>query len=148
MSADLPALYQDVVLDHNRRPRNLRELQHAQQAEGDNPLCGDRITVYVRLAGDVVADASFRGAGCAICIASASLMTEAVRGKTMDEVDALRRSVDALVGAPPGAPVEDLGALSALAGVRQFPVRVKCAMLPWTSLDAAVHHRQDPVSTE
>jgi nitrogen fixation NifU-like protein len=148
VSGDLSALYQHVILDHNRRPRNFRELPGAQRAAGDNPLCGDRITVYARLAGDVVADVSFRGAGCAICMASASLMTEAVRGRTAGEIDSLRRSVEALVGAAPGEATGDLGSLSALSGVRQFPVRVRCALLPWTTLDAAVHDRRDPVSTE
>jgi nitrogen fixation NifU-like protein len=149
MTASVLALYQQVVVDHYRRPRNVgRLVDGAQHADGDNPLCGDRITVYVRVSGRVITGATFEGAGCAICVASASLMTETVRGKTIAEVDRLGQRVSDLVTGAPGAPVDDLGELTALAGVRQFPVRAKCALLPWHALRAAIHGHDKVVSTE
>jgi len=148
MTSDVLALYQDVILDHHRRPRNFRALADGRRAEGSNALCGDRITVYARVAEHVITEATFEGAGCAICIASASMMTEIVRGKTIAQVDVLSQRVQDLITAPPGAPVNELGPLAALAGVRQFPVRAKCALLPWRTLHAAAHENDNVVSTE
>jgi nitrogen fixation NifU-like protein len=149
MTDDLQALYQAVILDHNKRPRNFRALEGGRTAEGNNPLCGDRVTVYLRVdAAGVITEATFQGFGCAIAKASASLMTDSVRGKTVAEADALFERVHRMMTAPPAAPIEDLGVLSALAGVRQFPVRVKCATLPWQTLLAAAVARGDIASTE
>ena len=137
--SDLNDLYQEVILDHNRRPRNFHVLADAShRAEGYNPLCGDRLTLYLRVDGGVVRDVSFEGAGCAISKASASLMTDAVKGKTVGEAQALFDRFHRMVTTPPEEPVEDLGKLSALAGVREFPVRVKCASLAWHTLKAAM----------
>ena len=137
--SDLNDLYQEVILDHNRRPRNFHPLADAShKAEGYNPLCGDRLTLYVKVADGVVADVSFEGAGCAISKASASLMTDAVKGRTVAEANALFDRFHRMVTTPPEQPVEDLGKLSALAGVREFPVRVKCASLAWHTLKAAM----------
>ena len=148
MTSDVEALYQAVILDHNRRPRNFRALDGGRRAEGDNPLCGDHVVVYLRVNGGVITEAAFQGFGCAIARASASLMTDSVKGKTVAEADELFQRFHRLVTSPPGAPVEDLGALSTLAGVRQFPVRVKCATLPWRTLQAAAEARDEVVSTE
>lgn len=149
MTADILALYQDVVLEHSRRPRNFGPLDGAaRRAEGHNPLCGDRMTVHVRVSDRIVTRATFEGVGCAICIASASLMTEVVTGKTIAEVDALQRHVHDLVTAGAHPPTDDSGALSALAGVRKFPVRAKCALLPWHTLHAATDGDEAVVSTE
>jgi len=137
--SDLSDLYQEVILDHNRRPRNFHALADASHtAEGYNPLCGDRLTLYVKVADGVVSDVAFEGAGCAISKASASLMTDAVKGRTVAEAQALFDRFHRMVTTPPGQPVEDLGKLSALAGVREFPVRVKCASLAWHTLKAAM----------
>ena len=136
---DLDALYQDVILDHNRRPRNCRAVAGARQAEAHNPLCGDRFVVYARVDDDVLAEVSFQGTGCAISKASASLMTESVTGRTVADAATLFDRLQAMLVAPPGgAAPGDLGALAALAGVRQFPIRVKCALLPWRALQAAL----------
>ena len=148
MSAELQALYQEVILDHNRHPRNFRAIEGGRTAEGHNPMCGDRITVHVRVEGDVIRDASFQGSGCAIVKASASLMTENVKGQTLAEVRALAERFQRMIAAPPGSPVDSLGALTALAGVRWFPIRVKCASLPWHALRAAADARDEVVSTE
>jgi nitrogen fixation protein NifU and related proteins len=151
MTGDVLGLYQQIILDHYRNPRNLRPFADgARHAVGNNPLCGDRITVYVRLSetGHILTDATFEGAGCAICIASASLMTEIVRDKTVAENDRLGQRVHDLVTAAAEAPIDDLNGLVALAGVRQFPVRMKCALLPWHTLHAAVHELDTIVSTE
>jgi len=137
--SDLNDLYQEVILDHNRRPRNFHALADASHsAEGYNPLCGDRLTLYLKVADGVVQDVSFEGAGCAISKASASLMTDAVKGKSIAEAQALFERFHRMVTTPPEQPVEDLGKLSALAGVREFPVRVKCASLAWHTLKAAM----------
>ena len=135
--SDLDALYRDVILDHHKRPRNYRTLDDGQSAEGSNPLCGDRLTVYLRIANGSIEQAAFQGFGCAIAIASASLMTENVKGKTLTDVQALFERFRQLIAAPAGAPIDDLGSLSALVGVRQFPMRAKCATLPWAALRAA-----------
>ena len=148
MTSDVKALYQAVILDHNKQPRNFRALAGGRQAEGDNPLCGDHVVVYVRVDEGIITEATFQGFGCAIAVASASLMTDSVKGKTVAEAEDLFERFRRLVTSPPGAPVEDLGALSTLAGVRQFPVRVKCATLPWRTLQAAAAARDEVVSTE
>jgi len=150
--ADLGELYQQIILDHNRNPRNFRALLDAdRQAEGYNPICGDEITVYAKLDGERLADLAFQGKGCAISQASASLMTQALRGKTTREAEELFHAFHDLVTAAPDAAItrgETLGKLVALAGVRAFPVRVKCASLPWHTLRAAVKGTAKPVSTE
>ena len=148
MSADLHDLYQEVILDHNRRPRNFRTIESGRKAEGFNPLCGDRLTVYLRLDGGVITDVSFQGSGCAISKASASLMTESVKGKTVEEAEALFGRFQRMIMAPPDSPADQMGKLTALAGVRQFPVRVKCASLAWHTLHAAIGARDELVSTE
>ena len=148
---DLRELYQEVILDHGKRPRNLREIQGAHRtAEGYNPLCGDRATVYVQLEGDVVKDVSFVGRGCSISTASASMMTETLKGKTRAEVEALFERFHDLVTADPSkaaAASAELGKLAVFAGVHEFPVRVKCASLPWHTMKAALEGG-DKASTE
>lgn len=148
MTSDLEALYRDVILDHNKRPRNHRVLEAGCKAEGSNPLCGDRLTVYLRIDDGTITDAAFQGFGCAIAMASASLMTEYVKGKSPVEAEALFDRFLQMITAPAEAPVDDLGDLSAFAGVRRFPVRVKCATLPWRALRAAAAGRVEVVSTE
>jgi nitrogen fixation protein NifU and related proteins len=148
MMSDLRTLYRDVIVDHSKHPRNFRTIEAGRKAEGFNPLCGDHLTVYVQIDNGVIRDVSFKGLGCAIAIASASLMTESVKGKTVAEAGALFARVQRMVGASPDAPVDDLGALSALAGVRRFPVRVKCATLPWHALRAAAAAGDEMVTTE
>src|SRR5918911_354874 len=148
MSADLHDLYQEVILDHNRRPRNFRAMNDGRKAEGYNPLCGDRLTVYLQVADGRIVDASFQGSGCAISKASASLMTDSVKGKTLDEASQLFERFHRMVTRPPDEPVENLGKLSVFAGVREFPVRVKCASLAWHTLKSAIDARDEVVSTE
>jgi nitrogen fixation protein NifU and related proteins len=148
MSGGLQELYQEVILDHNRRPRNFRTMDDGQKAEGYNPLCGDRLTVYLRLEGGRIQDASFQGSGCAISKASASLMTDSVKGKTLEEANALFERFHRMITGGTDEPAGDLGKLSVFAGVRQFPVRVKCATLPWHTLRAAADARSEVVSTE
>lgn len=146
--SELSDLYQEVILDHNRRPRNFRTIESASHhAEGYNPLCGDRLNLFVQLDGETIADIAFLGAGCAISKASASLMTDAVKGRTVVEAQDLFDRFHAVVTTPPEEPVEDLGKLSVLAGVREFPVRVKCASLAWHTLKAALE-RGGKTSTE
>ena len=145
--SDLDDLYQEVILDHNRRPRNFRALGEGRKAEGFNPLCGDRITVYLAVEGDVIKDVTFQGTGCAISKASASLMTESVKGKSIEEARQLFDGFQKMITSPVETTVDHLGKLAVLAGVRQFPVRVKCASLAWHTLKAAM--TQTPkVSTE
>jgi nitrogen fixation NifU-like protein len=150
---DLRDLYQEVILDHGKRPRNFGPLASAnRRAEGYNPLCGDRETVSLRLEGDVVKDVAFEGAGCAISTASASMMTESVRGKSRAEAEALfEKFHDLITGeskAPSGGP--PLGKLEVFSGVREYPVRIKCATLPWHTLKAALESTGEgqTVSTE
>ena len=148
---DLSDLYQQIIVDHNRSPRNFKKLAHpTREAEGANPLCGDQIKLEVELAGDRIADIGFQGSGCAISQASASLLTGAVQGKSTADAQELFRQVHAMLTSAPGTPVDTtkLGKLAALAGVRQFPVRVKCASLPWHTLRAALESAAQPVSTE
>jgi nitrogen fixation protein NifU and related proteins len=146
--SSLHQLYQEVILDHNRRPRNFRALDGGRKAEGHNPLCGDRLTIYVLVDDGVITDVSFQGSGCAIAKASASLMTESIKCRTVADASALVERFQRMIAAPPGRPVDDLGTLTALAGVRQFPTRVKCATLAWHALDAAMYARDETVSTE
>ena len=152
MSTDLRDLYQEVILDHSKRPRNFHRLPAAnRKAEGYNPLCGDRETVFLDLDGDVLKDVSFQGAGCAISTASASMMTESVKGKTKAEADALfERFHDLITGKSGGgsAASPELGKLAVFSGVREYPVRVKCATLPWHTLKAALSGEGETVSTE
>ena len=139
MMSDLSDLYQEVILDHNKRPRNFRQLDDAShRAEGYNPLCGDRLNLFVRIDGERIADLGFQGSGCAISKASASLMTDSLKGKTVTEARALFERFHRMVTTPPDKPVEDLGKLSVFSGVREFPVRVKCASLAWHTLKAAL----------
>jgi nitrogen fixation NifU-like protein len=146
---DLADLYRDVIVDHNRNPRNFGRLpQPCQCADGHNPLCGDQLTVSVQLDGDVVRDVRFEGRGCAISTASASLMTESVKGRTRGEVDALFNRVHDMLTRADAVPDAGLGKLAALSGVREFPSRVKCASLCWHTLNAALAHDSAPVSTE
>ncbi|TLY77321.1 MAG: SUF system NifU family Fe-S cluster assembly protein [Gammaproteobacteria bacterium] len=146
---DLKELYRDVILDHNRRPRNFGRIEPSDgHAEGHNPLCGDRLSVFVRLDGERVADIRFEGKGCAISTASASLMTEAVKGKERAAIGELFAKVHALLTQQDAAPDTALGKLAALSGVREFPVRVKCASLCWHTLNAALDRSADSVSTE
>jgi nitrogen fixation NifU-like protein len=146
---DLKDLYRDVIVDHNRNPRNFRAMPDAdRKAEGFNPLCGDRLTLYVRIEDDRVADVSFDGSGCAISVASASLLTESVKGRTVRQVEELFSTMHALLTRQDVAvDVPALGKLGALSGVREFPARVKCASLCWHTLDAALH-QQPTVTTE
>ena len=149
--ADLKELYQSVILDHNRSPRNFREIDGtAHHAEGYNPLCGDRLTVYAELDGDVITDASFVGEGCAISKASASLMTQAVKGKSLNDAREMFRAFQQMVTGKttPDEAKPVLGKLVLFAGVSQFPVRVKCASLSWHTLNAALEDKPDAVTTE
>ena len=139
--SELRDLYQEVILDHNKRPRNFRVMEDANhRADGHNPLCGDRVTVFVRLAGDRIEDVSFQGSGCAISKASASLMTDSVKGQSLGEVDTLFQGFQLMVTSAPDTDVEtdSLGKLAVFAGVREFPSRVKCASLAWHALRAAL----------
>ena len=148
--SDLRDLYQEVILDHNRHPHNFRELDGADRhADGNNPLCGDRLAVYVNLDGETINDVSFLGSGCAISKASASLMTDAVKGRTLAEARLLFERFLALVtGDAAAVDAAALGKLVVLAGVRDYPTRVKCASLAWHTLRAAVEDRHEVVSTE
>ncbi|MGE0706261.1 MAG: Fe-S cluster assembly sulfur transfer protein SufU [Vicinamibacterales bacterium] len=148
MSVDLHDLYQEVILDHNKRPHNFRTMEDGVKAEGYNPLCGDRLTVFLKVEDGRIRDASFQGSGCAISKASASLMTDSVKGKTVAEASELFDRFHTMITGAPEDPAADLGKLSVLAGVRQFPVRVKCASLAWHTLHSALEHRDDVVSTE
>jgi nitrogen fixation protein NifU and related proteins len=141
--SQLSDLYQEVILDHNKRPRNFRMIDAASHhAEGYNPLCGDRLNLYVQVEGDRITDVAFQGSGCAISKASASLMTDAVKGQTLAEALDLFGRFHQMVTTSPDREVADLGKLSVLAGVRQFPVRVKCASLAWHTLKAALERHQ------
>ncbi|MGH8178568.1 MAG: Fe-S cluster assembly sulfur transfer protein SufU [Steroidobacter sp.] len=147
---DLKDLYRDVIVDHNRNPRNFGKLEPADaHADGHNPLCGDRLTLYVNLEGDRIRETRFEGSGCAISIASASLLTEAVKGRSKQEVHSLFEDMHALLTQHDATvDLPKLGKLAALSGVREFPVRVKCASLCWHTLNAALESEAAPVSTE
>lgn len=149
--SDLRDLYQDVILEHSKAPRNYRPLAAANhKAEGYNPLCGDRFTVYLTVEGDRIQDLSFEGSGCAISKASASMMTQSLKGKTVEEAAALFERFHALVTGhgQPGGPEAELGKLAVFSGVSEFPVRVKCATLAWHTLQAALAGKQEAISTE
>ncbi len=150
MTADVRELYQQLIVDHSRSPRNCRVIEGADfRAEGDNPLCGDHVTLFVKLEGDRVKDISFQGNGCAISTASASLLTEVLKGKTRAEVEALFSSFhDLVTGHGVQAEGPALGKLKVFAGVSEFPVRVKCATLVWHTLRAALNHKSEPVTTD
>ncbi len=146
--SDLRDLYQEVIFDHNRNPRNFRAMEDANRtAEGFNPLCGDRLTLYLKVDDGRIVDASFQGSGCAISTASASLMTDALKGRTVEEAEGLFHGFHDLITGEGGAPV-DLGKLEVLSGVREFPTRVKCATLAWHTLNAALDDQGEPVTTE
>jgi len=150
--SELTDLYQELILDHNRSPRNFRRLEPCdRKAEGHNPLCGDRVTVFVNLRDGQVTEATFQGAGCAISTASASLMTESVKGKTAPEAQALFQRMHALLTAQPehaAAAAEGLGKLAVFSGVSEFPMRVKCASLAWHTFAAALAGALETVKTE
>jgi nitrogen fixation protein NifU and related proteins len=148
--SDLTELYQEMILDHNRSPRNFRSMADATaHAKGHNPLCGDNVTIYVKLDGDTIADISFEGSGCAISKASASMMTSELKGKTRAQAEALFERVHDMLTREAGSfvDVDDLGKLAVLSGVCEFPARVKCASLPWHTVHAALAGGQI-VSTE
>jgi len=146
----LQDLYQELILDHGRRPRNFRPLEGAtQSAEGYNPLCGDRVKIYVKMDGDIVKDISFEGAGCAISTASASIMTETLKGKTRAEVEQLFQTFhDLVTGRKAQLDAPELGKLTVFSGVSEFPIRVKCATLSWHTLRAAINGEGTVISTE
>ncbi|MPZ14029.1 MAG: SUF system NifU family Fe-S cluster assembly protein [Chloroflexi bacterium] len=149
--SELTELYQEVILDHNRRPRNFAKLESANRmAEGINPLCGDQVVVYLQLDGDRIVDMSFQGYGCAIAKASASLMTEQLKGKSRADADQLFAALHALLTGDPSVDLSEdgLGKLEVLAGVREFPIRVKCATLAWHAMRAALRQDRPQVSTE
>lgn len=149
--ADLRDLYQEVILEHSKAPRNYRELKCAdRKAEGFNPLCGDRLTVYVEMQGDLIRDIGFQGSGCAISKASASMMTQSLKGKTRDQARALFEGFrQTVTGQTTGNGNQlDLGKLAVFSGVSEFPTRVKCATLAWHTLQAALEGKQESVSTE
>lgn len=149
---DLRGLYQEVILDHSKKPRNYRVLEGADhRAEGYNPLCGDRVTIYLKVANGKIDELTFQGSGCAISTSSASLLTETLKGKTLDEADALFEKFHALVtGGADGKLAEDdsLGKLAVFSGVAEFPIRVKCATLAWHTLRSALRDDKDTVTTE
>jgi nitrogen fixation NifU-like protein len=147
MSDDLIELYQQLILDHSRSPRNFRVVPDANRtAQGTNPLCGDHYTIYAKMDGDVVQDIGFQGSGCAISKASASILTEILKGKSRAEVKALFDKVRAMITT--GHTDGEMGKVAALAGVHKFPARIKCAILPWHAAAAAVEGRGEPVTTE
>lgn len=138
-------LYQEVILEHNREPRNFHKLEDSIVKEGFNPLCGDHIFVYVKIIDDKISDISFLGEGCAICKASTSMMTEAVKGKSVSDA---KRLFEDFHGLLTKGESKDLGKLSIFLGVRQYPVRIKCASLPWHTLKAALEDKEEIVKTE
>ena len=145
--SDLRDLYQEVILDHTRRPRNFGTLANAnREAKGHNPLCGDQVSVYLHMEGDRIQDIAFQGSGCAISTASASLMTEALKGRTVGEARELFRGFHELV--TKGGDPEALGKLAVFSGVREYPIRVKCATLAWHAVQAALDQQDHPVTTE
>lgn len=149
--SDLRDLYQEVILDHSKAPRNFRDMEAStHEADGRNPLCGDTFTVSVKVDNGRIADVAFRGHGCAISTASASMMTESLKGMTLEEGNNLFEWFHQLLTTPPtvGPPAGPLGKLAVFSGVREFPVRVKCATLAWHTLKAALDREAKPVSTE
>ncbi|MDT4331605.1 Fe-S cluster assembly sulfur transfer protein SufU [Methylomonas sp. MED-D] len=151
MFEDLRDLYQEVIFDHNRNPRNFRIMEEAnRRVDGFNPLCGDKLTLFLKIGDDrVIQDASFQGSGCAISTASVSLMTEIIKGLTEDEAEALFKQFHEMTtGKTEDINLEAIGKLAVLAGVREYPARVKCATLAWHTLDAALKNEREAVSTE
>lgn len=149
--SDLRELYQEVILDHNKAPRHFGVLpKHTHMARGHNPLCGDKLNVFLQVDGEKISDISFEGSGCAISKASASLMTERLLGKSVEEAKKVFTAFHALVTTEMDQPVstEGLGKLAVFSGVREFPARVKCAMLAWRTLDAALNEKSEDVTTE
>jgi nitrogen fixation NifU-like protein len=150
--SDLRDLYQELILDHTKRPRNFGRLEKANcRADGHNPLCGDKLTLFLEVENDVVKDVRFQGSGCAISTASASMMTESIKGKTRAETEALFERFHQMLTGPDGVELEEndeLGKLVVFSGVKEFPVRVKCATLAWHTLNAALKHQVEPASTE
>ena len=151
MSSDLRELYQSVILDHSKRPRNFCKPKCSNRtAEGVNPLCGDQLTVYLNVEDDVVKDVGFKGTGCAISTASASLMTQAIKGKKIGEVEHLFNGFREMVTSDPQSTIEieGLGKLSVFSGVREFPMRVKCATLAWHAMSEALRDAGETATTE
>ena len=147
--SDLRELYQEQILEHSKTPRNFRELHNANhKAEGYNPLCGDHFTIYLDLEGDKIHDVTFQGSGCAISKASASMMTQSLKGKSKEEAAKIFENFHNLVTGQANGDSESLGKLAVFAGVSEFPVRVKCATLAWHTLQAALEGKQDKISTE
>ena len=151
LNMDLRDLYQEVILDHNKRPRNFRVPDPVnRKAEGYNPLCGDKITVFLYIEGETIKDLAFQGTGCAISKASASMMTDALKGKTLHEAESFFDKFHTMLTAPATSEVETdaLGKLAVLSGVREYPMRVKCASLAWHTMKAAMKAEHEVVSTE
>lgn len=149
MSLDLRELYQEIIIDHNRNPRNCHTMEQATtQANGFNPLCGDKLTVFVQVSNDLVTDVSFVGCGCAISQASASLMTEAIKGKTLEQAHALFHQFHQMLTQDDQVPLASMDKLTVLAGVKAYPARVKCATLAWHTLEAALNKEAKVISTE
>ncbi|MCI0597036.1 MAG: SUF system NifU family Fe-S cluster assembly protein [candidate division Zixibacteria bacterium] len=150
MISEISELYQEVIIDHSRRPRNFRILENAdRKAEGYNPLCGDRLVLYVKMDGERIAEIAFQGSGCAISTASASIMTAELKGKSVGEAEKIFEKFHQMVTGSPGEDWEErLGKLAAFSGVSQFPVRVKCASLCWHTLKSALEEKKETVSTE
>jgi len=148
--SDLRDLYQEVILDHGKSPRNFHKIEDARSAHGHNPLCGDLVTIYVVVKDGVIEDIAFEGSGCAISTASASMMTQALKGKRMEDVHRMfERYHDVVTGrADVSLGTDDLGKLAVFAGVAEFPLRVKCATLSWHTLKAALEESSEPVTTE
>src|SRR5437667_8412775 len=147
--SDLRALYQEVILDHNRHPHNFRAMPAADhRAQGFNPLCGDRVTLFLKLEGDRILDASFQGSGCAISTASASILTDSIKGKTLAEAQSLFARFHELVTGKAAADGQELGKLAVFSGVSEFPARVKCATLAWHTLMSALRGSREVATTE
>jgi len=147
---DLRELYQELILEHSKNPRNFRVMEGADRSiEGFNPLCGDHFTVYLKMEGDLIKDVSFQGAGCAISKSSASVMTQALKGKTRAQAEAMFNAFhDMVTGKSTTNKTESLGKLAVFSGVSEFPLRVKCATLAWHAVHAALAGQQEPVTTE
>ena len=148
--SNLHDLYQEILLEHNNRPRNFRKLDDAnRQADGYNPLCGDQITLYLKVEGDVITDVAFQGVGCAISRASASMLTQSVKGQSLEKAEEIFDGFHALITDPDAdVDYDALGDLEVLSGVSAFPTRIKCAVLAWHTLNAAIEGKEDSVTTE
>lgn len=146
---DIKDLYQEVIVDHNRSPRNFGKIDDADKTlEGYNPLCGDKLTLYLKTDGDIINDISFDGSGCAISVASASLMTDAMKGRSFEEAENIFDNFHNLITTDDDIDIEQLGKLAALAGVKAYPARVKCASLCWHTLHSVIEGGSSPVKTE